>query len=112
MALVFSVGIPLAHAALLYRKLDIICPGVSDPKLNNLRESRGDDTRMSRTALRTTSATHERQLAREALEAKAKGVEKLKFLYKDYRPEAWYWEVLETMRRIVMTGALVVFEPG
>ena len=87
MALAFPVGIPLAYAVLLYRKLDIISPDVSDPKVkNSRRESRGDDARMSRTTLRTTSTTHERQLAREALEAleaKAKGVKNLKFLYKD-----------------------------
>jgi hypothetical protein len=36
----------------------------------------------------------------------------LAFLYKDYQPEFWYWEVVETLRRIAFTGGLVLVWQG
>lgn len=34
------------------------------------------------------------------------------FLWEPYRPEYWYWEVIETGRRLAMTGLLSTVDPG
>ena len=37
---------------------------------------------------------------------------RLSFLWAAYSPEFWYWEVIETTRRLVLTAVLSVVEPG
>eukprot|EP01041_Mallomonas_annulata_P001620 gene1620-3135_t len=39
-------------------------------------------------------------------------VKQLQFLYGAYRPLRWYWEVVETVRRILLTGVLAVLIAG
>lgn len=39
-------------------------------------------------------------------------IEPLRFLYSSYDPKYWYWEVIETFRRIVFTGVLAVMRQG
>ena len=34
------------------------------------------------------------------------------FLYSSYEPQFWYWEIIETIRRILMTGVLVLVAQG
>jgi hypothetical protein len=34
------------------------------------------------------------------------------FIFSSYKPSVWYWEVVETTRRIFLTGALVLFLQG
>ena len=41
-----------------------------------------------------------------------KSIESLEFLFKSYEPRYWYWEVVETIRRVFMTGILVLFRQG
>ncbi|GMH90277.1 hypothetical protein TrST_g7328 [Triparma strigata] len=36
----------------------------------------------------------------------------LAFLWEPYKPEFWYWEVIETGRRLMMTGVLSTIKPG
>jgi len=38
--------------------------------------------------------------------------EDLVFLCEAYRPELWWWECLETGRRIIMTAVISIIEPG
>ena len=37
---------------------------------------------------------------------------RLGFLWAAYQPEYWYWEVIETTRRLMLTAVLSVVEPG
>ena len=37
---------------------------------------------------------------------------RLSFLWAPYSPEFWYWEVIETTRRLMLTAVLSVVEPG
>jgi hypothetical protein len=39
-------------------------------------------------------------------------VSSLKFLYQDYKPRFYWWEALETVRKLLLTGALVQFQKG
>jgi len=38
--------------------------------------------------------------------------EEIKFLWKAYRPKYWFWEVIETIRRLLITGVLSVIYVG
>jgi hypothetical protein len=37
---------------------------------------------------------------------------RLKFLWKAYQPKYWYWEVIETTRKLMLTAVLSVCDPG
>ncbi len=39
-------------------------------------------------------------------------IEPLKFLFSAYEPRYWYWEVIETVRRVLLTGVLVLIHQG
>jgi hypothetical protein len=39
-------------------------------------------------------------------------IEPLDFLFGDYSPEYWYWEIIETFRKVSLTGALVLVSRG
>jgi len=39
-------------------------------------------------------------------------IQGLIFLWDPYKPEFWHWEVVETTRRLAMTGLLSIIEPG
>ena len=39
-------------------------------------------------------------------------IEPLEFLFSAYEPRYWYWEVIETIRRVLLTGVLVIFHQG
>ena len=41
-----------------------------------------------------------------------KSIEALEFLFNSYEPRYWYWEVVETTRRILLTGIMVLFHQG
>ena len=36
----------------------------------------------------------------------------IRLLFDAYRPEAWYWELVVTLRRLLITGAIVLLEKG
>ena len=40
------------------------------------------------------------------------GALRLNFLWKAYEPQFWYWEVIETTRRLMLTAVLSVIAPG
>jgi hypothetical protein len=65
-------------------------------------------------AAATTSASS--VTASEAEEESSPGIspgaERLKFLWKAYEPQFWYWEVIETTRRLMLTAVLSIIGPG
>ena len=55
-----------------------------------------------------------RDKIKQDLETREKDEElmSLSFLFDPYKPEYWYFEIIETVRRLLMTGVLSVIEPG
>jgi hypothetical protein len=45
-------------------------------------------------------------------ESEKQMIEPLSFLFSAYEPRYWYWELIETVRRVVLTGVLVMFRQG
>jgi hypothetical protein len=41
-----------------------------------------------------------------------RAIEPLTFLFSSYQPRYWYWEAIETIRRLSLTGVLVLFAQG
>jgi hypothetical protein len=48
----------------------------------------------------------------EISEEDLSSIEPLAFLFDDYSPEFWYWEIIETFRKVSLTGALVLVSRG
>lgn len=103
MALMYCVGIPVLFASLLVRKKSSIHPGHQDED--------GDDdddgaelpqsVRVVREiARREEKKTHDRLLRHIA------------FLYGDYKPAAWWYELFIMGRKLFMNGALVFVYEG
>jgi len=45
-------------------------------------------------------------------EEEAKALRRIGFLFKGYRVGAWYWELVELLRKLIFTGLLVFFAKG
>jgi hypothetical protein len=109
MLLVYVVGIPLMYFVLLYynreeiaqRDAPLAVEGSEDPLLKP--EQVPDDA----------GAPTEAQLAEPS---GARGVtskaQRLSFLWDAYEPQYWYWEVVETTRRLMLTAVLSVCGAG
>lgn len=82
MILVYPLGIPLSYFLVLYKNRREISTR------QEIVQNAPDDTKLSM------------QVAGIA------------FLWQAYRPNAWYWEVVETTRRILLTAVLSVASPG
>ena len=81
MCFIYPIGIPMLYFVLLYTNRDRINPRVGNTAI----------------ALRTRSQD--------------KSLQAIDFLYMYYRPEHWWFEVVEAIRRVFMTGGLI-FTPG
>ncbi|CAM9682270.1 unnamed protein product [Pylaiella littoralis] len=105
MILVYPIGIPIAFAVMLWRKRSIINPpkevlppgGVA---LNNLRGSPEAGEQQHGLAKEPDPRLSDRRIAQTA------------FLWRAYRPGAYYFEVLECFRRLLLTGCLVFILPN
>lgn len=110
MIVVYVVGIPLMYAVLLYRsRKDIagrygkeieLVDGLSSKSLSAKARYAltGSGKRKNPLALRHDPAAHQAQM--------------VSFLWISYKPEFWYWEIVETTRRLLLTAVLSVCGPG
>jgi hypothetical protein len=108
MLLVYVVGIPLMYYLLLY--------------YNREELMHRDDVETTRDAATQTNEgraalVSSKSYAAEALEAAkpkklSPAVKQLSFLWDAYEPQFWYWEVVETTRRLVLTAVLSVCGSG
>ncbi|GMI22709.1 hypothetical protein TeGR_g13157 [Tetraparma gracilis] len=97
MILVYPVGIPLMYFALLFRKRAMLDPG----QLKFARELGSEEAGLKK-------AIEERK----RLELGDPGLASLAFLYSSYEPRCWWYEVFETLRRLLLTGGLLFVSPG
>ena len=62
-----------------------------------------------RRALQTTRNDDEGESCDDDNEAKsAELLTGLRFLFENYRPSAWYWELVDTMRKVILTSGLIL----
>jgi hypothetical protein len=96
MTFVFPIGIPAMYWYLLYRKKHLL----------NGRQKEKEKTMNEDDALR------EALKEREANEAEHGTLKSLSFLYGNYEPKYWWFEVFETLRKLALTGFLTILCPG
>jgi len=90
MVLIYPIGLPTIYFLMLFSKRKQL-----NPKHFN----------------RDMAADMEEEEVLELIE-KDKKLDIIRFLFDMYHPETWWWEVFETIRRISLTGALMVFKEG
>lgn len=96
MTLVYPIGIPFMYWVLLFRSRKLLNGGQKEKEKIMSKE----------------------QALREALEERVKNEEKdptlkaLSFLYGNYEPKYWWFEVFESLRKLSLTGFLVFVAPG
>jgi hypothetical protein len=130
MILVYPVGIPAVYLYLLYRRRDEISsrdvevdvptadtavtampsPDQSIAVAGKIEEPHSQSI-LPPMLFRDSTVDDERPsiMRRDVLTAET---ERLSFLWSSYKPEFWYWEVVESTRRIVLTAVLSVCGPG
>eukprot|EP00519_Triparma_laevis_P001961 CAMPEP_0182516702 /NCGR_PEP_ID=MMETSP1321-20130603/40862_1 /TAXON_ID=91990 /ORGANISM="Bolidomonas sp., Strain RCC1657" /LENGTH=595 /DNA_ID=CAMNT_0024724333 /DNA_START=1 /DNA_END=1786 /DNA_ORIENTATION=+ len=96
MTLVYPIGIPLMYWILLFRKRKLLNGGQKEK-----------EKRMS-----TEQALREALEEREKNEEKEPTLKSLSFLYGNYEPKYWWFEVFESIRKLALTGFLVFVAPG
>ena len=101
-------GIPALYFVLLYTNRDKIAPRPRVPEI--LEENRAampadDRRRRSSLALNVLEAQLQQR------DAHAQDIAHLSFLYKDYEPRCMYFEVVECVRKLMLTGMLTFFYP-
>jgi hypothetical protein len=99
MIVLYPIGIPALYLSLLYSNRQEIS---NRHQFNNRIDNR----------LSTNSRSSDLHIAYGKSSAMSPSVSRLAFLWQAYEPQYWYWEVVETTRRIMLTAVLSVAGPG
>ncbi|CAN0013701.1 unnamed protein product [Ectocarpus sp. 6 AP-2014] len=105
MIMVYPVGIPLLYAFILWQNRESLNPRVKTGAVVNPRADGSTD--------RITYKANSEDLE-EKLEKRRRNPDLIPsmFLWKDFGPEIYYYEVVECGRRILLTGVLVFISPN
>jgi hypothetical protein len=119
MIILYPVGVPSLYLYLLHScKHEIATREESSDKEEN---KNGQSYRRSVSTSQNESfakqqlhaiSTNVVELSRDRASKLSASALRLKFLWKAYRPEFWYWEVIETTRKLMLTAVLSVCSPG
>ena len=121
MILVYPVGVTSLYFALLYeRRGELVTrndPGSAEIiSEKDSMVSRPTDADADADADADTDATDERYSG--AVDSQHAGrrtsatAARISFLWQAYKPAYWYWEIVETSRRLMLTAVLSVCDPG
>jgi len=97
MILVYPIGIPLMYFVLLHRKRVML-----DPGQEKFTHELGSEELGLQKAI----------MERDRLVMGDPGLASLSFLYRAYEPQCYWFEVVETLRRLLLTGGLLFLNPG
>ena len=96
--IVYPIGVPLLYAVNLWSDRALL-----DPGQKRLVKDHGKEEGLER-------ALEER--ARLENMEEHRHIQSLTFLYDSYEPKYYYFEVVETIRKLFLTGGLVLLGPG
>jgi hypothetical protein len=102
MVAVYPLGCPLYYFWLLFRVRDEIQTRDQEVVLEFPSRQRGDEEASLDASEGAVAKSRSQQ---EALQS-------LRFLYESYEPRFWWWEIVETTQRLVLTGILVLISQG
>jgi hypothetical protein len=129
MVAVYVIGIPLMYLILLYRsrkeimeRFDPMPEGASSKEKSIENPERKDQSHGSEGSqvgeaepAERLSSTKEPELINQLKlrhDHAAHNALMISFLYEAYEPKYWYWELVETTRKLMMTAVLSVCGPG
>jgi hypothetical protein len=124
MCIVYPFGVPLMYYMLLRLHRDIIREGdvwvaqsPETPELNGKSTKQKSEGRKPKRGEqlsnnRPSQAVTDMQKRGFYLESDDCQIESIKFLFESYRGKFWYWEVVETTRRLMLTAVLSVLDTG
>jgi hypothetical protein len=109
------LGIPSLYLYLLYSAKDEIINRATESKekdddgkkLEKESNGKGDEESAMESSKEGSADTN----AVEPTEM-SPATERLQFLWGAYQPRLWYWEVIETTRKLMLTAVLSVCAPG
>jgi len=114
MALVYPIGIPLVSFVVMWRNREKL-----DPKLDSRFLLRGDAFEKvgeSDAAFRRARVEQKTELRSIAIQPKADELfsfaQLYHFMYDNYEPQYWWFECFDYLRRLALTGLMVVIAPG
>lgn len=102
MIFVYPIGIPLMYLYLLY---------INRHKIMS-RDDANDHTSAESPQSQPSSTKEPQEQPQEPENTNFVGNDEIKFLYCNYKPEFWYFEVVETGRRLLLTGVLSTIGVG
>ncbi|GMH89826.1 hypothetical protein TL16_g11577 [Triparma laevis f. inornata] len=97
MICVYPIGVPLMYYLLLRRERAMLDPGQRKSTFELGSEEKGLEKALK---------------VRHELEEAHPEIKRLEFLYKNYEPQTYDFEVFETLRKLMLTGGLVFLKPG
>jgi hypothetical protein len=126
MIVLYPVGIPLLYFSLLYRNKEEIAGRdcISEPEstvVDDYNKNAAKTTLVQvKVSPKASSMKSGEDSTRLAAKVETAGVvyvlspnaARLSFLWEAYEPRFWYWEIIETTRRIMLTAVLSVLDPG
>ena len=120
MVLVYPVGITMLFSGLLYANREAIHPtgkevteqmeadAAQKEEEESKEEKEANDDAEEGDTDGEQGETHEDLHVQAQLRVRAKNakLKRISFLYESYLPHLWFFEILECLRRLAMTGAL------
>jgi len=107
---VYPLGIPICYFWILFQQKEDLNPslgnefiGVLIDEINSTADEYINEDVPKNIGLKF-------QNIKEDIRNEKDTVQILKFLFVDYKPHLWWWEVIECLRRLMLTGMLVFFE--
>lgn len=111
MAVVYAIGIPVLYTTLLFRnRKNIRKEGENREFAISVLQKKLEENDFGETI-----ASNDLAMEMERLNwcyPWTGDISSFDFLFSAYGPELWWWEILETARRLLLTGLLVFFIPG
>jgi hypothetical protein len=108
MLLVYVIGVPLMYFVLLYRNREELSHRDDIQLTHDASTQTYDGADPAQDSKRDSRNRHSRSHPR----ALSSHVSSLAFLWDAYEPQFWYWEVVETTRRLMLTAVLSVCGAG
>ena len=114
MVLVYPVGIPLASFCLMWRHREQLNPKLDSDFLQ--KDRKFAEVGESDSAFRRARVEQKTELRTEAIQPKDDELfsfaQLFHFMYDNYEPQYWWFECFDYVRRLALTGLMVIVLPG
>ena len=114
MVLVYPVGIPLVSFCLMWRHREKLNPKLDSDFLQ--KDRKFEEVGESDSAFRRARVEQKTALRTEAIQPEGDEIfsfaQLFHFMYDNYEPQYWWFECFDYVRRLALTGLMVIVLPG